>query len=96
MDNTAIHRVGIVRDIFVEHGHSLFFLPAYSPFLNPIDNLFSKWKGIVKQANCSTEEELNNKIRNAAARITADDCDSYYRSMFRFISKAMNNEAIND
>ena len=65
-----------LQKCYTPNGHSLVFLPAYSPFLNPVENLLSKWKGIVKQANCSTEEKLKNEIRNVAARITADDCDS--------------------
>ena len=96
MDNAAIHRVGMVRELFEQRGHLLRFLPAYSPFLNPIENLFSKWKGIVKQANCNNEQELNYEISRASKLITPTDCDGYYRNMFRYISRALNNEIIND
>lgn len=96
MDNAAIHRIGSVRNLFTERGHRLMFLPAYSPFLNPIENSFSKWKNLVRQANCKNEEELNNAISNSAKSITTEDCNGYWRNMFRYITKALNNEIIND
>jgi hypothetical protein len=50
MGNVPFHRARAVRDACVAHGHRLLHLPPYSPFLNPIENLFSKWKQLVKQS----------------------------------------------
>jgi len=44
MDNVAFHKSTEVRTIIEESGHSLLFLPPYSPQLNPIEEFFSKWK----------------------------------------------------
>ena len=34
-----------IRELIEDNGPELMFLPPYSPFLNPIKNLFSQWKG---------------------------------------------------
>lgn len=43
---------------------SFLFLPAYSPFLNPIENMFSKWKNITRRATPQNENELLSAISN--------------------------------
>jgi transposase len=39
------------------------FLHPYSPFLNPIENMFSKWKNLVKRLNPCNEEALMDFIK---------------------------------
>ncbi|KII61720.1 hypothetical protein RF11_06676 [Thelohanellus kitauei] len=48
MDNVPFHKTEIIRSFVVAFGHSPIFLPQYSPFLNPIENLFSTWKLTVR------------------------------------------------
>ena len=45
------------------------YLPAYSPFLNPIENAFSCWKAAVKRllAMPDVQENINDKDAAAAA-----------------------------
>ncbi len=46
-DNVSVHRSALVRDWFTNNPRfSNIFLPAYSPFLNPIEEFFSaeRWK----------------------------------------------------
>ena len=42
MDNVRFHKMKIIIDLFKSYGHDILFLPPYSPFLNPIENVFSK------------------------------------------------------
>jgi transposase len=42
MDNVAFHKTDVINNIVVESGYEILFLPPYSPFLNPIENMFSK------------------------------------------------------
>jgi len=86
-DNAAIHKTEEVSREIIERGHKIVFLPAYSPFLNPIQNSFSKWKNSVKN-----EEQLNDGNVHAANMITAEDCDGYWRNMFRYLRRALNRE----
>ncbi|ORD97256.1 hypothetical protein HERIO_871 [Hepatospora eriocheir] len=44
MDNTRIHHYrGLMEDNELSQ-YTLKYLPSYSPFLNPIENVFSVWK----------------------------------------------------
>ena len=42
MNNIAFHKNVSIREKFNQENRTLMFLPPYSPFLNPIENLFSK------------------------------------------------------
>ena len=44
MDNAAFHRKKFLAVIAQAHGHSLIFLPPYSPELNPIEHLWARIK----------------------------------------------------
>lgn len=41
MDNCSVHHVPEVKNIFMAVGIPVFFLPAYSPDYNPIEETFS-------------------------------------------------------
>ena len=60
-------------------------LPPYSASLNPIENLFSKWKGIIKYATYLTEANMLRAIRNGIPEISVEDCRGFYRYMFKYI-----------
>jgi len=42
MDNVSVHKVDGVEEIIEARGAIPFYLPAYSPDFNPIEQLFSK------------------------------------------------------
>ncbi|OMJ16922.1 hypothetical protein AYI70_g6294, partial [Smittium culicis] len=42
MDNVAFHKTELVKTFIENSGFKLLYLPPYSPFLNLIENLFSK------------------------------------------------------
>ena len=41
MDNASIHKNRKVTNLILENEFNIMFLPAYSPFLNPIENIYS-------------------------------------------------------
>ena len=43
IDNVWFHKMKIIMDIVIDYRHQIMYLPAYSPFLNPIENVFSKY-----------------------------------------------------
>ena len=50
LDNASIHHVqGVIDLIEIQAGAKLVFLPPYSPDLNPIEEVFSQVKSIMKQ-----------------------------------------------
>lgn len=96
MDNVPFHKSPAIRETIESNGHKFLLLPPYSPFLNPIENLFSKWKNNIRQARPQGEVELFNLINNVSILITPEDCNGYYQHMRRFITKCINKEEIVD
>jgi transposase len=96
MDNVAFHKVREVREKVEAAGHMIKFLPRYSPFLNPIENMFSQWKELVRASRPANEESLMRSIDDVFLRITNENCNSYYRHMMSFLSKCLNKEKIED
>ena len=47
MDNLSSHKGAKVREIVEGRGRELWFLPPYSPDLNPIEEAFAKVKGLL-------------------------------------------------
>ena len=71
LDNVHFHHSAQVAALFPPGGpFQLLFLPPYTPNFNPIENVFSKWKGRVHQAQVRNEHKLRVAIASAAANIT--------------------------
>lgn len=96
MDNVPFHKCVEVKQLFETGPDELMYLPPYSPFLNPIENLFSKWKEIVKRANPLTVEEVMTAVENGKDLITASDCENYFHHMWSYIPRCLRDETIND
>jgi transposase len=95
-DNVPFHKVIHVNNFVASKRHRLLFLPPYSPFLNPIENLSSKCKVIIKNFRCNNQEELNTAIATAVTEISEQDCQNYYRNMFSFLCRCLRGEDIID
>ena len=94
MDNATIHRVGETKRLFDNTGHTIHYLPPYSPFLNPIENCFSKWKAFVKRSSCRNESELLWAIEQGISVVSREDCAAYWRNMLFYLNKSRNREEI--
>jgi len=77
MDDVGFHKTEIVREELIILDLSVKYLPAYSPFFNPIENMFSKWKNFVKRAQEKNEVELLAVMNEVRTVITAEDCNNY-------------------
>lgn len=95
MDNVPFHKNVGVKEIIEEEGHILIFLPPYSPFLNPIENMFAKWKQSIRSENVQNESQLFNAFENVT-NITSADCAGFYRNMLAFLPKCLKREAITE
>ena len=58
MDNLCAHKPARVRELIEGRGCELVYLPAYSPDFNPIEEAFSKIKGILHRAGARTKDAL--------------------------------------
>jgi transposase len=58
MDNLSAHKGGRVKEIVEARGCELLYLPPYSPDFNPIEQAFSKIKGLLRRARARTRKSL--------------------------------------
>jgi transposase len=56
MDNAAFHKGKDMHNSITDSGHSLLYLPPYSPDLNPIEKKWAQAKHIRKSIFCSIDE----------------------------------------
>jgi transposase len=56
---------------------SLLYLPPYSPDLNPIEQLFSKLKNLLRQAAARTKDALWATIGSLMDEFTPSECANY-------------------
>ena len=73
MDNLAAHKGERVQKLIEERGGELLYLPPYSPDLNPIEEAFSKIKGILRKAEARTGGALVEALSAAISAITPRD-----------------------
>ena len=62
MDNLGRHKGRAVRRLIRSAGITLFFLPRYSPELNPIEQIFAKLKHLLRKAAARTVETIGAAI----------------------------------
>jgi transposase len=96
LDNVPFHRTQVIREKVEGRSCRLMFLPPYSPFLNPIENMFSQWKDGVKSGCPRSEEELLFLIDSGFLNISQEDCRGYYMNMFRYFPRCLNKVVIMD
>jgi transposase len=80
MDNLGSHKGAAVRRLIRGAGAKLFFLPRYSPDLNPIEQLFSKLKTLLRKTDPRTIEQTWRNIGTLLDRFTATECANYLRN----------------
>ena len=78
MDNLRQHQGGRTRELIEARGAELWFLPSYSPDLNPIEEAFSKLKALLRDAAARTHEALVAAIWAGLQAITSSDAHGYF------------------
>jgi transposase len=78
MDNLSAHKGERIRELIEERGCELIYLPSYSPEFNPIEEAFSKIKGLVRKAEARTKEALLEAIGWALSAVTTDDARGFF------------------
>ena len=78
MDNLSVHKGERVRELVEARGCELLFLPAYSPDLNPIEEAFSKVKGLLRETEARTREALIEALGRALDAVTAKDARGFF------------------
>jgi transposase len=78
MDNLGSHRGKAVRLAIRAAGARLFFLPKYSPDLNPIEQFFAKLKHWLRKAAKRTIETVYDAIGPILDTVTSAECANYF------------------
>jgi transposase len=78
VDNLGAHKTQRVRELIEARGAELWFLPSYSPELNPIEEAFSKVKALLKKAAARTKEALIEAISEALGAVTPEDVRGWF------------------
>lgn len=80
MDNLASHKVAGVREAIEAADCELWYLPPYSPDLNPIEKLWSKVKAWLRQASETTFSNLSKAVGDALRNVQPKECENYFIS----------------
>jgi len=77
MDNLSIHKVAGVQEAIRAAGASVLYLPSYSPDFNPIEQLFAKFKALLRKAAARTQAALWETIGTLLDDFVPAECRNY-------------------
>ena len=80
LDNLGSHRSKAVRQLIRSAGAKLFFLPKYSPDLNPIEQVFAKLKHLLRKAAARTVDAVCAAIGELLDAFTPEECANYLKN----------------
>ena len=78
MDNLGSHKSVEIGRAIRARGARLWYLPAYSPDLNPIEQAFSKIKHWMRRAQRRTVEDTWRQIGHLVQTFSPDECCNYF------------------
>jgi transposase len=94
MDNLGSHKAPAIRQAIRAAGAKLFYLPAYSPNLNPIDLrrgngpldrflillIFAKLKHLLRKAAERSKEDVWRRVGSLLDQFSPKECENYLRN----------------
>jgi transposase len=80
IDNLGSHKGKASRRAIRAAGAKLFFLAAYSPDLNPIEQVFAKLKALLRKAAERTVEATWKRIGVLLDAFTPVECANYLKN----------------
>ena len=78
MYNLGAHKGERVRELIESRGCELLYLPPYSPDLNPIEEAFSKVKGVLRRAGSWTRGALIEAMGRALDAVASRDARGFF------------------
>lgn len=80
LDNLSSHKAAEVEEMIKAAGAALWFLPPYSPDLNPIEKMWSKVKEVLRSLKARCTEELYQAVREGLEKVTPQDAIGWFES----------------
>lgn len=79
MDNLASHKVTGIRQAIENVNAEVCYLPPYSPDLNPIETVFSKFKWLVRSQSRRTVDALWTLCGQIVQQFQEDECRNHFK-----------------
>lgn len=80
LDNLSSHKSPGAARAMTDRGAWFFFLPPYSPDLNPIEMTFSKLKTLIRKAAARTYDELWKAVGHFCNLFTDEECYNFFKA----------------
>ena len=80
LDNLPAHNVAGIREAITARHAQIFYLPPYSPDMNPIEMAFSKLKALLRQEPARTVDGLIERIGDLLDRFLPDECANFFHA----------------
>jgi transposase len=71
MDNVSVHKVSGIEEAIEARGAILFYLPAYSPDFNPIEQLFATLKALLRKVAAYTLKNAAFTVRGLCKAVAS-------------------------
>lgn len=78
MDNMRTHHSKAVKKVIDELKINVIYLPPYSPDFNPIENMWSKIKSVLRKLKARVLSELRPAIEIAFSCVSPSDCLGWF------------------
>lgn len=79
LDNLSSHKIAGVQAAIEAVGAELWYLPPYSPDFNPIEQVFAKFKGLIRSAAERTVDGLWHRCGQLLDHFSESECRNYFR-----------------
>jgi len=79
-DNLGSHKSAVLRSLIKAAGARLWYLPPYSPGLNPIDQTLAKVKHWMRSPQKLTIDDICRHIGGLVSTIQPNECSNYFQN----------------
>jgi len=80
LDNLPAHKVDGIRQAVTRKKAQIFYLPPYSPDMNPIEMAFSKLKALMRQDPPRTIDTLVGRIGSIIDQFKPNECANFFNA----------------
>lgn len=89
MDNCRIHHIDEVSRRLEAVGARALYLPPYSPELNPIEEVWSLTKGVLRSLEPRNIVDYIAALYHAVKQVTAEKVEAYFRHADSFLNSTL-------
>ena len=83
LDNLGSHKGKAVPRAIRDVGARLVFLPEYSPDLNPIEQVFAKFKTLLRKVGARSYDAVSQACAQILTQYPPEECAAYMRNALR-------------